>query len=381
MKAVHFGAGNIGRGFIGQLLVDARCELTFADVNDTLIEQMKQADAYTVHYAEPEHRQFTVSPFSALHSVHDAEALTEALRGSDLITTAVGATVLKHLAPAVAKGLLARPADAPPAAVIACENAVGGTDLLASHIKELVTDAEWEDIQSRAVFANAAVDRIVPVQKLEEPLDVLVEPFYEWTVDASAFSVDPPAVEGIHYVENLDAYIERKLFTVNTGHAAASYIGARRGYETVQQAMQDGDVETAVRQVLAETGRLLREKYGFDAGDHETYIDTTVERFKNPELTDGITRVARQPLKKLGAGERLVSPAVQLLSRGEQVPALARVIAAATFYDHAEDEEAVEMQQRIEAEGRIGMLQNWTGLESGHPLFKAVEEALPSVRQ
>ena len=49
MKAVHFGAGNIGRGFVGLLLHDAGYEVVFADVADALIAQLAEADHYQVH--------------------------------------------------------------------------------------------------------------------------------------------------------------------------------------------------------------------------------------------------------------------------------------------------------------------------------------------
>ena len=136
MKAVHFGAGNIGRGFVGLLLHNAGYELVFADVADALIQRLKDADSYVVHEVGENPRTQEVRGFSALNSAAQADELTAAIASADLVTTAVGAHILKFVAPAIAAGIAARPAGAPKIAVMACENAINGTDILAAEVRK-----------------------------------------------------------------------------------------------------------------------------------------------------------------------------------------------------------------------------------------------------
>ena len=67
---------------------------------------------------------------------------------------------------------------------------------------------------------------------------------------------------GVLYVDDLEPYIERKLFSVNTGHATVAYTGALLGYQTIDEAMQDALVVAQLKSVLQETGSLLIAKWG-----------------------------------------------------------------------------------------------------------------------
>ncbi|QKS69837.1 mannitol-1-phosphate 5-dehydrogenase [Paenalkalicoccus suaedae] len=370
MLAVHFGAGNIGRGFIGHILADAGFEVVFADINNEIIDALKAADSYTVHYAEEAKRSFDVTGFRALHSADEREELVSEIASADMITTAVGATILKHIAPTIVDGLRARRDSAQPLFVIACENAVNGTDILRAEVEALLSTEEQEELLRYVSFLNAGVDRIVPIQSLEKKVDVLVEPFHEWTVDVSGAKSEVPSIEGIHFVEELAPFIERKLFTVNTGHAAAAYHGYLAGHETVQQAMQDAKVRAAIEAALADTSALLTLKHGFDAAEHQEYVQTILSRFENTHLTDEITRVARQPIKKLGSKERLVSPALQLVEIGKEPTGLSSVIGAVLHYDVSSDEEAVKLQEMIQAEGKAEAFASVAGLTVDHKLVK-----------
>lgn len=373
MKAVHFGAGNIGRGFIGLLLSQAGYEVTFVDVNETFVTQLQKRGEYPVTLASEGQETVIVKNVTALSSVTHAEEVAAAIAGADLVTTAVGVSILKHIAGVLAEGIGRRLAGSTaPLHVIACENAIGGS----AQLKELVYAKLDSEVRAKAdisvAFPNAAVDRIVPLQQHEDILKVMVEPFYEWVVDASQMLPGYRPVEGVHYVDNLEPYIERKLFTVNTGHCSAAYLGYLRGYGTIQQAMADEGLTALVREVLEETGTVLVQKHGFDAEQHSKYIDKILERFRNPALTDEVTRVGRSPIRKLSPNDRLVSPALQAFDRGLGYTALSRSMAAALLFNVSDDPEAVELQAAVAELGAAVAVAKYTGLAADHAVHRSV---------
>jgi mannitol-1-phosphate 5-dehydrogenase len=204
MRSVHFGAGNIGRGFIGQLLHGAGYDITFVDIQEELVDALKAQERYEVILANEAEERIAVERVTALHSVNEAEEVTQRLAEADLITTAVGPAVLPILAPAIADGLLERARrGGAPVNVIACENMIGGSQALRGSVMEHVPDEGA--IEEVAGFPNAAVDRIVPEQATDG-IDVLVEPFFEWIVDASQIRGELPDVPGITYVEDLGSH-------------------------------------------------------------------------------------------------------------------------------------------------------------------------------
>jgi mannitol-1-phosphate 5-dehydrogenase len=372
MQSVHFGAGNIGRGFIGQLLHEAGYEITFVDIQTDLVDALKREGRYEVILADEAGERIVVDRVTALHSVNEADEVTQRLAEAALVTTAVGPSVLPVLAPAIAKGLVERAnRGGAPLNVIACENMIGGSQALRSSVMEHVPNEQA--VEEIAGFPNAAVDRIVPEQATEG-VDVLVEPFFEWIVDASQIKGDRPDVPGITYVEDLGPYIERKLLTVNTGHSAAAYLGYARGKQTIDAALEDPRVYEMASKALEETGLLLVWEHGFDPEKHREYRQKVLARFTNPRISDDVTRVARAPIRKLGRNERFVSPALRLFEMGHAPVHLATVIGAVLRYDHPKDEEAQELQETIRAEGERSALARYAGIGEDHPLVDLVVE-------
>jgi mannitol-1-phosphate 5-dehydrogenase len=374
MRAVHFGAGNIGRGFVGLLLHQGGYELVFSDVAAGLVDAINASDSYTVHEVGDGGTDTKVTGFRAINSAEDPEGLIAEIADADVVTTAVGPTVLKFVAAPILDALRRRDAGAAPLQVMACENAIGATDLLRAEIIARAGD-EWPSLAGRAVFANTAVDRIVPGQPEGAGIDVTVEPFYEWAIERGPFGDDPPHIPGAHFVDDLAPYIERKLFTVNTGHAATAYLGARAGIQRISDALADERIAAQVAAALEETSALLSAKHGLDPDDLAEYRSTILRRFANPALPDTVWRVGRQPLRKLSRHERFIGPAAEAVERGLSADALLVAVAAALAFDGPADEQSVQLQQRLRIEDAEALASDVTGLDAGHPLFPAVREA------
>ncbi|WP_037356889.1 mannitol-1-phosphate 5-dehydrogenase [Selenomonas sp. FC4001] len=373
-KAIHFGAGNIGRGFIGELLVRSGYEVTFVDVNAELVDLINERRAYDIKIVGDKPEIIHVEHVRAINSATHPEELTKAICEADIITTAIGPNILKFIAPNLAAGLAERvKVNQQPLNVIACENMVGGSSVLKGFVEDNLPEEAKEAVAEYIGFPDAAVDRIVPLQKNDDPLLVQVEPYAEWDANVTQVKGEPPQIEGLTWVENLEAYIERKLFTVNTGHASIAYLAYRKGIKDIYSAMQDKNIVDMARKVWQETGDLLVKKFGFDPAKHEEYVKTTEKRFRNPHLSDEVTRVARGPKRKLGAKDRLVSPATQLLAQGQKPSALATVIGAAFHFDYDGDKEAQEVQGAIQEKGLHKAILNYTQIPEESELFRMVE--------
>lgn len=350
-KAVQFGAGNIGRGFIGALLAKSGYAVTFADVNMEVIDKINADKTYTVHIYDATCGEEKIENISGMNS--NASELIAEVATSQVVTTAVGLNILKRIAPTIVKAIQYKieKDDKNYLNIIACENAIKASSQLKEAVYEELSDAEKTFADTYVGFPDCSVDRIVPPVKSENFIDVVVENYYEWNVEQSLFKGDIPAIEGMTLVDNLISYIERKLFTLNTGHAICAYLGYHKGLATIEDGIKDPAIYEIVKNAMIESGKGLSTKYSFDFDTHAKYIDKIITRFKNPYLKDDVARVGREPIRKLNAEDRLVKPLLTTLSYGNDGTNLMKGIAAALRYKNEADPESMKLQASIDELG------------------------------
>lgn len=377
MQAVHFGAGNIGRGFIGEILFKNNIDVIFIDMNDAVITGLQNRQLYDIELADENKEQIHITNVTGINNGEDPDAVIRAIVNTDLVTTAIGPNVLPHIAKLVADGITARKDQGITQAldIIACENMIGGSQFFKAEIVKHLDEDTVEYADKYIGFPNAAVDRIVPMQSHDDPLFVSVEPFSEWVVDQTQMKRPELKLEGVLYVEDLEPYIERKLFSVNTGHATVAYTGYYYEYETIDQALQDETVLNQLEAVLQETGNLLETKWGFSHDDHQKYIQTIISRFRNEYISDDITRVARTPIRKLGYDERFIRPMREAYKHSLNIDALVDTVGLIFQYDDSDDAEAVKLQTILKEKPLEQAVSEVTGL-TDHVLIEKIVEAI-----
>ncbi|NVC92458.1 mannitol-1-phosphate 5-dehydrogenase [Vibrio natriegens] len=363
-NAVHFGAGNIGRGFIGKLLADADVEVTFADVDAPLVDQLSHKQEYKVKVVGTECQIDTVTHVTAVNSA--SEDVIDRIVKTDLVTTAVGPNVLDIIAKTIATGITKRfeAGNEAPLNIIACENMVRGTTHLKGEVYKHLDVSLHAKADELVGFVDSAVDRIVPPAEAanDDPLEVTVESFSEWIVDEQQFKGEIPDIAGMEKTDNLMAFVERKLFTLNTGHCITAYLGCLKGHRTIREAIEDPGIQAEVKQAMIESGEVLIRRYGFDRDMHNAYIEKILGRFANPYLVDEVDRVGRQPIRKLGANDRLVKPLLGTIEYGTENKTLLKGIAAALKYTNDTDPQAVELQTSLKQVGVKKTLAKYAGL-------------------
>ena len=376
-KAIQFGAGNIGRGFIGALLSKAGYHVVFADVNTEIINKINSDKKYTIHVMDTICSEEEISNISGVISTSD-EIYKEIVE-AEIITTAVGPVVLPRIAPTIAKGIALRKEKGIKTYlnIIACENAIKASSQLEEEVKKYLNEEEIEYLKEFVGFPNCSVDRIVPPVKSE---NILVENYYEWNVEKSAFKGEIPKIEGMNLVDNLMAYIERKLFTLNTGHAITAYFGYLKGYETIEESIKDEVIYGFVKNAMIESGKGLIAKYNFDEEAHYKYIDKIIDRFKNPYLKDDVARVGREPLRKLNENDRLIKPLITARGFNINTDNLLLGVGAALHYDNKEDSQSVQLQSLINEKGIKASLAEISKISGDTDVLDKIEKYYDEVK-
>jgi mannitol-1-phosphate 5-dehydrogenase len=379
-KAVVYGSGKIGRGFIGKIFAESGYRVCFLDRIQALVDGLNAAGAYTVRIVSNDDWTDSRVPVDrALISTTD-EAL-EAIAGCDLMATSVGANELEHIAPVLAKAVALRMArHGGPLDVILCENQLGADTLMRGWINGWLDDAQRAWADRNLGLVEASISRMVPPQPPEQlaqdPLLLRVDPSSELPVDSAAFRGPIPDLVGIIPYTPFDFYMKRKLFLNNGSHALCAYMGYEKGLEYIWQAIADPEIQAAVRASMQANADALVAKYGEGVRQNvQDYIEDLVIRYPNRALNDTVARVGADPVRKLRRNDRIVGAALFALEQGVDPAPIVRGILAALRFDLPQDPTAPRLQQALKEQGIEAVMEQFMGLAPDEPLYDMIRAA------
>lgn len=323
-KFVQFGAGNIGRSFIGRLFCAAGYETVFVDVDPGLVARLNFSAAYRVVVKANDRPDLAleVGPVRAVNG-RDAEAVRQEIREASYAATSVGLAGLPSVIGAMAPGLLDRRATGkPPLDIVIAENLRSGAAFFRAELGRRL--GSGEDIDSLVGLVETSIGKMVPIMPkaaLEaDPLQLFAEPYDTLIVDARGWKGQAPLLPGLKLVDNIGAWVDRKLFVHNLGHAATAYLGwrAEPGITYIWQALEVPGVAEAVRAAMMESAQALSAVYPADLAlpELEDHVDDLLSRFRNRALGDTVHRVGRDLARKLARDDRLVGACLLAARQG-----------------------------------------------------------------
>lgn len=379
-SSVVFGAGNIGRGFIGQLFSESGFEVVFVDVDEPLIDLLNARGGYTIRLVDNDlSEELAIAPVRALRA-GDVDAVAQTLAEAAIAATAVGVRALPYVAPVVAAGIARRAGAGVDAAlnIILCENLKGAAaafrGMVAGHLPAELHGYLAERVGIVDTVIGRMVPPLTPELRAADPTLILVEPYKELPVDKEGLVEPVPAIAGMEPCANFGAYTARKLYIHNCGHAVLAYHGYLAGHEYGYEALEDPLVRKEFDAALAESKASIVAVYGVDVGWLDAHIADLTRRFANRALGDTVLRLGRDPARKLSPTDRLVGPARLAEQAGVTPKALSKAIAAGYCFDDPRDPLAVALQERIAAEGFDTVLSDVSGIQPDEPLAVLVRE-------
>ncbi len=382
---VQFGAGNIGRGFIAPTFAAAGWTIIFVDVAQAMVDAFNARGSYQVIEVDTGSATLiTVSGVSAIDG-RNLEAVAAAVASARLVATAVGLNVIGRLGAPIAAGLERRlAANGGPLDVLVCENGVQAPALLRAAVLERLAPERRAAADAALGCVRTSIGRMIPPSVPgADLLDIKVESYNHLPVEAPAFRGTIPAVAHLEPKQDFDLVLRQKLYLHNLTHACLAYAGHLRGFATIPDCMEDADLVAACRAAGLEASTALARAHG--GGDrareaaihaeNQALIADLFQRYTNRALGDPVGRVARDPLRKLAADDRLIGAARLCVEQGVAFPSLARHILLACHYRPADDEPGAADFRRLQAAGWRQVLASVSALTDKDPIMTATAQA------
>lgn len=387
MKAIILGAGRIGRGFVCELLLSNYVEVVFFDASDDMVKALNEKKEYTIHVLGNEELSTKVENVKA-YSIHDIEQLATSWEESDMIFTACGGKNMPAVGETLGKAfrLLLEKGAVHTSNIITCENWIDPATDLKTAILETLNDEESKDVFEKNTGVSESVILCTGTgapdpSKVVNEMDTWVQNLWYLPVDKSRIVGDIPQWNHIQFIDNFGNLLKQKIYTNNTSVASVAFFGRLRGIRRVADAANHPDIEPLLDKVYEEINAALINGMGIDEKSQLEFSKNAKAKYTDYNIVDDVTRIARDPIRKLGPEDRLIGPLKMALKAGVQPKTIALATAAALYYQDPEDADANKLVELRKEKGIDYILTAISKLEKDEEATKLIKKGIEELKQ
>lgn len=385
MNSIIIGAGRIGRGFVAELLTLNHVNITFFDVSKETVEKLNEVKSYEVHVLGHKDLDLQISTYEA-YSFSDVAQFAKSWQNADFIFTACGGKNMISVGKTIAQAfsLMNQQGNLKTSNIITCENWIDPANELAQSILDNLTPSEAEAFKMHVGVSESVVmctgTGAPNPDDVTNVMDTWVQNQRYLPVDKVRLRGIPTDLKYIKYVKDFGNLLTQKIYTNNTSVATVAYLGKLKGFTYVAESANDPEILEILDQVYVEINDALIKGMGIDPQSQLEFSKAAKAKYTDREIVDIVTRISRDPIRKLGPEDRFIGPISIALKAGIKPKAIALGAAAALMYDNPEDNDAVLLKQMREEHGIDYILQNVSKIDPNGSVALVIKEALETLK-
>lgn len=320
-KLVLFGAGKIGRSFIGQLFSRSGYEVVFIDIDQRIIDALNEKHSYKVFICDTNPETIFVENVRGVNG-KDVEKVVAEIATADILAVSVGKNGIKHIVSTLASALVKRENEYPGQKIdiILAENMRNADQFVYAELQR-VLPVDYP-LEQRVGLVETSIGKMVPLihNQDDDILSVYAEAYNTLIVNKEAFKNSVPDIAGMDAKTNMKAWVDRKLFIHNFGHAAVAYLGYKYHPDVTYlwEVLEDEKIKLFVKEAMLQSAIALQNEYpGVFTSEHlQDHIDDLLRRFSNRSLGDTVFRVGCDLNRKLSSDDRIITPLLSAYKNG-----------------------------------------------------------------
>lgn len=386
MKAIILGAGRIGRGFVTELMTLNNIQVTFFDAMPAMVESLNREKEYTIHVLGNPDLDLRKTDVVA-YETSDTDKLAQCWQEADFVFTACGGKNLKSVGATLASAFkkMAAAGKLHVSNIVTCENWIDPAKDLKAGILENLSAQEAEEFEkytgvSEAVILCTGTGAPDP-SKVTNPMDTWVQNLRYLPIDRDRIKGEIPKLEYVEFVPAFGDLLKQKIYTNNTSVATVAYLGRLLGKTYVAESANDPQIEPILDGVYAEINQALVKGLGINEESQLAFSKRAKAKYTDPDIIDVVTRIGRDPIRKLGPEDRFIGPMTIAINAGVEPKNIALGCAAALYFENPEDESAVELAKIRREKGIDYILENVSKLDLNGPVAKEIKAAVETLKQ